>query len=231
MAKLIVIEGTDASGKETQTGLLCEYLEKEGHRVFRLTFPDYESPSSALVKMYLGGDFGTEPDAVSPYAAALFYAADRYASFKTKWGSMMDEDVYIVADRYVSSNIIYQAAKLHGTERTDFIEWLNDLEYGRLGLPKPDKVIFLNMEPEAAQKLMEGRKNKITGKSEKDIHEKDTAYLRRVYDSACAAAKDLGWTEIKCSENGLPRSVESISADIVSSLQKGNLCLHSEISE
>ncbi len=218
MAKLIVIEGTDASGKETQTARLCKYLEDKGEKVFRLTFPDYDSSSSALVKMYLGGEFGTEPDAVSPYAAALFYAVDRYASFKTKWGALMDEEMYIVADRYVSSNIIYQAAKLEGTEREIFINWLNDLEYGRLGLPRPDKVLFLNMEPEAAKKLMEGRKNKITGEDEKDIHEKDSAYLRRVYDNACSAARTMGWTEIKCSENGTPRTIESISEDIVSSL-------------
>lgn len=225
MAKFIVIEGTDASGKETQTRLLCSRLKTEGKRVVRLSFPDYDSTSSALVKMYLGGQLGTDPDAVSPYAAAMFYAADRYVSFKTKWEKLMAEDVYIVADRYVSSNIIYQSAKFTDEcERREFIRWVRDLEHCRLGLPEPDVVIFLNMEPCVANKLMEGRKNKITGESGRDIHERNSAFLAKVYESACRAAKALGWTEIKCSADGAPRAIESIGADIYSSLKEGNLC-------
>ena len=215
MAKLIVIEGVDASGKETQTGLLCSRLESEGKKVVRLSFPDYESTSSALVKMYLGGELGTEPGAVSPYAASLFYAADRYISFKTKWSRLMDQDVYIIADRYVTSNIIYQGAKFENVdERAAFIDWLCDLEYGRLSLPVPDKVLFLNMEPEAAAALMAGRNNKITGENKKDIHEKNTDYLRQVYINAREIAKRLEWTEIKCSVNGKPRTIEDIAGDI-----------------
>lgn len=219
MAKLIVIEGVDASGKETQTGLLCQWLEESGKRTARLSFPDYDSPSSALVKMYLGGEMGSEPGAVSPYAASLFYAADRYASFKMKWAKLMEEDVYIIADRYVTSNIVYQAAKFEDeTEKTEFINWLRDLEYNRLGLPVPDKVLFLNMEPDAAAKLMSGRKNKITGDAEKDIHEKDAGYLRQVYDNACDVARRLDWIEIKCSANGEPRPIADISKDIIKNI-------------
>ncbi len=225
MAKLIVIEGLDASGKETQTELLCRSLRETGKEVERLSFPDYDSPSSTLVKMYLGGQLGTDPDSVSPYAAALFYAADRYISFKTKWEKLMNEDVYIVADRYVSSNIIYQSAKFADeNERKKFISWLTDLEYVRLGLPKPDAVLFLNMEPAAARKLMEGRRNKITGKDDKDIHERDSDFLSRVYDSALSAASVLGWIEIKCSENGVPRDIADISADIMDCVRKGIIC-------
>ena len=219
MGKLIVIEGVDASGKETQTGLLCQSLENSGLKAARISFPDYSSNSSALVKMYLAGEMGTDPDAVSPYAAAVFYAADRYVSYKTKWGRLLEENDYVIADRYVTSNIIYQAAKFESeSEREKFIDWLNDLEYNRLGLPTADKVLFLNMEPAAAEKLMAGRKNKITGEAEKDIHEKNTEYMLRAYNNACWVARKLGWTEIRCSIDGEPRAIEDISRDIRESI-------------
>ncbi len=216
--KLIVIEGVDASGKETQTRLLCSYLERIGKKVIHLSFPNYQSPSSALVKMYLGGEFGADPDAVNPYAAAMFYAVDRYASYKTSWEKYRGDE-YIVADRYVTSNIIYQAAKVpEERAKADFIDWLNDLEYNKLGLPRPDMVFFLNMEPEAAAALMSGRSNKITGQAEKDIHEKDRDYLNKAYENACFAARILGWTEIKCSVDGVARSIEDIHNDITALL-------------
>lgn len=219
MAKLIVIEGVDASGKETQTALLCDYLKSRGMAVERLSFPDYESPSSALVKMYLGGDFGSDPSAVNPYAASLFYAVDRFASHAVRWGALMNKDCMIVADRYVTSNVIYQAAKFASAgEKRSFIDWVEDIEYNKLGLPRPDKVFFLNMEPEAAAKLMAARKNKITAGDEKDIHERDAAYLKAAYDNACLAAKLSGWTEIKCSFGGEPRSIEEIHREIISKI-------------
>ena len=221
MAKLIVIEGGDASGKETQTALLCDRLRRCGRKVERLTFPDYESPSSALVKMYLGGDFGSDPGKVNPYAASLFYAVDRFASHAVKWGALMDTDAVIVADRYVTSNIIYQAAKFEDEdEKRGFIRWVEDIEYNRLGLPRPDEVLFLNMEPEAAARLMASRKNKITDGDEKDIHESDAAYLKKAYDNACFAARISGWTEVKCSENGAPRTIEDIHENIVDILKR-----------
>lgn len=221
MAKLIVIEGGDASGKETQTALLCDRLRRDGKTVERITFPDYESPSSALVKMYLGGDFGSDPGKVNPYAASLFYAVDRFASHATKWGALMETDAVIVADRYVTSNIIYQAAKFEDeTEKRSFIRWVEDIEYNRLGLPRPDEVLFLNMEPEAAAKLMAARKNKITDGDEKDIHERNAAYLKKAYDNACFAARLSGWTEVKCSENGAVRAIDEIHENIIEILKR-----------
>ncbi|MCH5188817.1 MAG: thymidylate kinase [Oscillospiraceae bacterium] len=221
MAKLIVIEGGDASGKETQTALLCDRLRRDGKTVERITFPDYESPSSALVKMYLGGEFGSDPGKVNPYAASLFYAVDRFASHAAKWGALMETDAVIVADRYVTSNIIYQAAKFEDeAEKRDFIRWVEDIEYNRLGLPRPDEVLFLNMEPEAAAKLMAARKNKITDGDEKDIHERDAEYLKKAYDNACFAARISGWTEIKCSENGMARAINDIHENIIEILKR-----------
>lgn len=220
MGKLIVMEGVDASGKETQTALLCRYLEENGKKVKRISFPNYESPSSALVKMYLAGQFGDLAQSVNPYAASMFYAVDRYASFKTDWGKLLSEDYFVVADRYVTSNIIYQAAKFSDSEeKKAFITWLEDLEYNKLELPRPDKVLFLNMEVAAAAKLMANRNNKITGKEEKDIHEKDSQYMQKAYDNACFAANASGWTQIKCSVDGEPRTIEEIHNDIILSIK------------
>ena len=220
MGKLIVIEGGDASGKETQTALLCERLRADGKRVERLSFPNYDSPSSALVKMYLGGEFGSNPNSVNPYAAAMFYAVDRFASHETGWGELLRGDCIVVADRYVTSNIVYQAAKMKTEgEKLGFIKWVEDIEYNKLGLPRPDAVLFLNMEPEAAAKLMAARKNKITDGDEKDIHEKDADYLKTAYDNACFAARSSGWTEIKCSEGGCAKSIEEIHEDILANLK------------
>lgn len=216
MAKLIVIEGTDASGKQTQSELLYEYFKKENTNVVRLCFPDYESPSSSLVKMYLNGDFGKTPDAVDGKIASIFYAADRYASYKTKWETLSKEkNAVIIFDRYVTSNMIHQAAKVKdAAEKDAFLDWVYDLEYGILGLPQPDHIIFLNMPPEQAEILMKNRVNKITNEAQKDIHESDKEYLKTCYNNACYVAKKYNWTVISCVTDGNLRSIEEIQEEI-----------------
>ena len=216
MAKLIVIEGTDASGKQTQSELLYEFYKNTDTKVVRLCFPDYESPSSSLVKMYLNGDFGKTPDSVDGKIASIFYAADRYASYKTKWEEVAkDENAVIIFDRYVTSNMIHQAAKVKDiAEKDAFLDWVYDLEYGILGLPQPDHIIFLNMPPETAQELMKNRANKITNAAEKDIHESDKDYLKTCYDNACYVANKYHWTVIPCVKDGSLRSIEKIQEEI-----------------
>ncbi len=216
MAKLIVIEGTDASGKQTQSELLYEFYQKENTKVIRLCFPDYESPSSALVKMYLNGDFGKTADSVDGKIASIFYAADRYASYKTKWEEVAsDPDAVIIFDRYVTSNMIHQAVKVKDTAEKDaFLDWLYDLEYGIFNLPQPDYVIFLNMPPEKAEELMKNRANKITNQAEKDIHESDQDYLRACYENACYVAEKYHWTVIPCVSEGNIRSIQEIQEEI-----------------
>jgi len=213
--KLIAIEGVDSSGKETHTEMLYNRLLNENCRVIKVRFPDYESQSSALVKMYLNGEFGEKPEDVNPYASSSFYAVDRFASYKTAWEDFYLSGGTVIADRYTTSNMIHQASKIKDeTERKKYLEWLWDFEFVKLGIPVPDCVIFLDMPPEYAQKLMEHRKNKFTGKAQKDIHEKSSDHLRSSYDFALSIAGAYHWNRVPCVEDGRIRSFEEIHEDI-----------------
>lgn len=219
MGKLIVIEGVDSSGKETQTKLLYDYFKQQGENVRLLSFPDYDSDFCTPVKRYLAGDLGDNPDDVNAYAASTFYAIDRYASFQMKWGAFYKEGGTVVCDRYVTSNIIHQAMKI-AEDKTAFMDWLEDLEYNKMGLPRPDAVLFLDMPPEYARILMANRKNKITGETQKDIHEKNAAYLDKAYENAVAVCEHLGWHRIRCVTNGKIRTIEEIHTEIKEILKK-----------
>lgn len=210
---LVVIEGVDGSGKQTQAQLLYERISAN-NRVRRLTFPNYESDTSALVKMYLGGQFGSKPECVNAYAASSFYAVDRIGGFLKDWGEAYKKGDFILCDRYTTSNAVHQAGKLSGEERDIYLDWLFDYEYRLLGLPKPDLVLFLNVPPSVSCELMRDRSNKITGDSEKDIHEKNADYINAAYDNALYVAKKCGWTVIDCVKNGKLRSKEDISDEI-----------------
>jgi dTMP kinase len=215
MGKLIVIEGTDSSGKETQTKKLYERLANEIEKVRKISFPNYESPACEPVKMYLAGAFGDNALNVNPYPVSTMFAIDRYASYKMDWESFYNAGGIIVTDRYTTSNMVHQASKIENIdEKSKYLGWLEDLEYNKMGIPKPDLVIFLNMPTEMAVKLMEARKNKITGEEKKDIHEKDTSYLKKSYDNACDIAKKYNWQEIKCVENKRLKTIEEIGEEI-----------------
>lgn len=216
---LIVIEGVDCSGKETQAARLFERLRAEGKDVERISFPDYESEASGPVKMYLRGDFGKSAYDVNPYAASVLFAADRFASYKTKWREKLSG--IVIADRYVTSNMVHQAAKISDIEeKRKYIAWLYDLEYEKLELPKPDLVLFLDMPPEISARLNSERKNKITGENKKDIHEEDLKYLRESYENAHFAAREQGWTVIKCADGGALRTIEDISEEIFKAVRE-----------
>ena len=214
--KLIILEAGDASGKATQTRLLFERLQAEGRDVMRVEFPDYASDSSALVRMYLRGDFGTQAADVDAYAASAFFAVDRYASFRMKWGETYRRGGIILSDRYTTSNMAHQAVKLaEGAARLDYLTWLRDFEYVRLGLPEPDAVVFLDMPPEVSDRLLTARA-KETGAS--DIHEKDRTYLHRVHDAYTNAAERFGWARVVCSEGGEPRKPAAIAEDVYAAI-------------
>lgn len=215
MGKLIVIDGVDASGKETQTRLLLEKLQSAGKRVRMISFPAYDEPSSTLVKMYLNGDFGKNPGDVNAYAASSFFAADRYATFKRDWSRDYADDVIILADRYVSSNMIHQASKISSeSEKNEFMDWLDDFEYNRYGLPRPDITLFLDMPVEWGQKLMQNRANKIDGSNSSDIHESNSFYLQNSYNTAVYAAEKYSWKHISCVDKDKVRSIEDIHNEI-----------------
>ncbi len=212
-SKLIVIEGLDGSGKGTQSALITQALKDRGFNVKKLTFPDYNSPSSVLVKMYLSGELGDTPDAVNAYAASSFYAVDRVASYLKNWKKDYEECDYIVADRYVTSNLIYQMSKVTDSERDDFITWLEDFEYNRLCVPRPDVVIYLDMPPAVSQKLMSSRYN--GDESKKDIHEKNMSFLLSCRKSALYALEKLGWIHLSCADNNEPKSIDTITSQIL----------------
>lgn len=210
--KLIVIEGLDGSGKATQAKKLTEALKELAIPVRQVSFPDYASDSSALVKMYLSGQFGTDPNAVNAYAASSFFAVDRYASFQKDWRKDYEQGL-IVADRYTTSNAIHQCSKLPETEWEEFLDWLFDHEYRKLGVPAPSLVIYLKVDPEVSQKLMTGRY--AGDESKKDIHERDLDYLIRSRQAADYCSKKLGWTTVECCMDGKMRSVDEISEEIL----------------
>lgn len=216
--KFIVIEGLDGSGKATQTKLICEKLEKKNKTVCKLSFPDYNEPSSALVRMYLNSEFGDSPGDVNVYAASSFYAVDRYASYKRFWKDKYEGGKTIVADRYTTSNAIYQLCRLEMARWAEYIEWMEDYEYGKLELPRPDLVIYLDMPVEVSQKLMRGRYN--GDDSKKDLHEKDVEFLKKCRESAMYSAQKLGWKVVNCCENEVPKPIEEINKAIETLIER-----------
>ena len=211
--KLIVFEGTDGSGKSTQFARLCQRVSDMGLDYQKLTFPQYEEPSSALIRMYLGGEFGEKPGDVNPYAASAFYAVDRYASLKKVWGDYYERGGLILTDRYTTSNAVHQGVKCSRDERAEFLQWLNDFEYNKMGLPRPDLVIYLDVPTEATVQLLRSRESQTN--TQADIHEKDTAYLAACRECAGQAADILGWKRIRClDKNGKLRSIEDIHQEI-----------------
>ena len=222
MGILIAIDGVDASGKQTHTTMLFDKLSNDGYNVRKISFPAYESPSSELVKMYLSGDFGDKPEDVNAYAASSFFAADRFASFRTDWREFYDKaDSVIIADRYTSSNMIHQASKIDDLDEKDkFLDWLFELEYKVYGIPKPDLTFFLDMPVEFAKKLMQDRENKFDNSDVKDIHERNREYLEKSYNNACYIADKFSWEHILCVQNEGIRSIEEINDEIYSLVKK-----------
>ena len=212
MGKLIVIEGTDGSGKSTQFKLLSQRLEHDGVAFKHLVFPRYSEESSALIRMYLGGQFGSKPSDVNAYAASSFYAVDRYASYKMDWGQWYEDGGTVLSDRYTTSNAVHQASKEPAEKRQEFWNWLYDFEYEKLSLPRPDLIIYLDVPTDFTEKLMRHRESS-TGTSA-DIHEKDLEYLATCRETGRAAAKFYGWTVISCVKDGQMRSIEDIHEEI-----------------
>ena len=212
MGKLIVIEGTDGSGKSTQFHLLTQRLTNEGKNFQKLVFPQYKEESSALIRMYLGGEFGTKPSDVNAYAASAFYAVDRYASYKKVWGQWYEQGGLVLSDRYTTSNAVHQTSKEPEEKRGDFLKWLYEFEYDKLGLPCPDLVIYLDVPTGFTEKMMRSRE--AATNTSADIHEQDMGYLATCRRTGKAAAEFYNWTVIDCVRDGAMRSIEDIHEEI-----------------
>ncbi len=214
---LITIEGLDGSGKGTQAQLLFEALQKEGFAVRKISFPNYDSPSSALTKMYLNGEFGNAPGEVNAYAASSFFSVDRYATYKKDLENFYQNGGILITDRYTTSNAVHQCCKLPRERWDAFLEWLFDFEYQKLGIPAPDKVIYLSMSVAVSEKLLRERYKGDTGKE--DIHEKDKAYLAAAREGAAYCAAKYGWHTIVCDDGQTPRPVEVIHHDVMAAVR------------
>ncbi|NCC67457.1 MAG: thymidylate kinase [Clostridia bacterium] len=216
--KLIVLDGIDGSGKSTQFRLLTERLENDGLPIKKLVFPRYGEPSSALIKSYLAGDFGKNPGDVSPYAASTFFFVDRYASFKSDWGGFYKNGGTIICDRYTTSNAIHQTAKLPVKEQEAFLDWLYDFEFRLMELPKPDLVLYMDIDLKTCISQMKLRQKRTNTSG--DIHETHADYLAACLSAGDLAAIKLGWHRVRCLENGVMRSVEEIGNDIYDFVRK-----------
>ena len=210
--KLIVLEGIDGSGKSAQFRRLCARLENDKIDYNHIVFPRYDQESSALIRMYLGGEFGTRPDDVNAYTASTFFAVDRFASYKKDWGPIYHEGGIFLSDRYTTSNAVHQGSKLSDEELPSFFRWLSDLEYGKMGLPQPDLVIYLDVDLETSLARM--RRREAKNNTHADIHEKDLDYLRRCLHTAERAAEYYGWTRIPFLKDGVERDVDEKNEEI-----------------
>ena len=218
MGKLIVLEGTDGSGKSTQFRLLTQRLTQDKFTFEKLVFPQYSEPSSALIRMYLGGEFGHSPSDVNAYAASVFFAVDRYASFKKVWGDWYENGGLIVSDRYTTSNAVHQTSKEPEEKQAEFLHWLYEFEYDKLGLPRPDLTIYLDVPTDFTEKLM--RRREADTNTTADIHEQDLSYLATCRESGRAAAQFYGWTMVNCVKDGAMRSIEDIHEEIYAHVAK-----------
>ena len=221
MGKLFVIDGTDGSGKQTQFEKLQKRLLKDGIEYKTVSFPNYDSPSSSLVKMYLSGEFGEHAKDVSPYIASTFYAADRYATYTTQYKEYYENGGIILADRYTTANMVHQAGKIKDKqEREKFLNWLWDFEFNLYGLPEPTEVFFLKMPPETSLELIKNRENKFTHESQKDIHERDKNHIIDSFNAACDVAQKYNWYTVECVSNNKIRTIDDIHEEIYQEIKK-----------
>ena len=214
MGRLIVLEGIDGSGKSAQYRRLTARLESEGIDYHSIVFPRYDQESSALIRMYLGGQFGEKPEDVNAFAASIFYAVDRYASYMTDWKEYYEQGGLVLSDRFTTSNAVHQGAKLGADEQPAFFDWLYDLEYVKIGLPRPDMVIYLDVDVETSMARMKHRQQK-TGR-DGDIHERDVEYLQHCLDTAHRAAAHYGWRTVDFKKDGVERAVDEKHEEIFS---------------
>lgn len=214
--KIIVLEGLDGSGKSTQLDLAYSFLIEQGVNCRMVSFPNYDTITGQLVECYLHGDIPCE-GSTGAYSASSMYAIDRYVSYVTEWKKFYESGGVIISGRYTTSNAIYQLTKLPESEHEDFLKWLFDYEYVKLGLPKPDMVLFLDMPVEVSQKLLEERY--LGDPAKKDIHERNVRYLEECRKNALYVAERCNWDVVDCANDGTPVPIEDIYIEICAYLK------------
>ena len=207
--KLFVIEGLDGCGKSTQLEIL---KSKTDDNTRFISFPNYDSASGEIIKDYLSGKFAEENGKAGAYTASSFYAVDRYISYKTDWEKDYQAGKTIIAARYTSSNAIYQMTKLDRAQWDEYLSWLEDYEYDKFGIPRPDKVVFLDMPIEVSQKLLSSRYG--GNEEKKDIHERNVDFLKACREAALYTAKQKGWFILPCSDGENPFTPERINEQL-----------------
>ena len=212
IGKLIVLEGIDGSGKSSQYRRICSKLNSDGIDYTKIVFPRYDNDSSALIRMYLNGEFGSNPNDVNPYTASAFYAVDRFASYRCEWEQVYNNGGIILSDRYTTSNAIHQGSKLTDDELPGFFNWLSDFEFCKIGLPKPDLVIYLDVDIETSLNRM--RKRREENGSTADIHEKNIVYLEKCLHAAEMAASYYGWQRVEYLHDNVERDIDEKNAEI-----------------
>ena len=208
MAYLICLEGSDGSGKATQSKLLSEFLANQGYKVGNLSFPVYESESSIFVRRLLAGELRENSFEIDPYQASFIFESDRLISMLTYWGNWFNTYDIIVSDRYTTASLIHQGIRVRGSERRELIQWLQDLAFNKLKLPKPDLIFYLHVTLEYTMELLKSR-------STLDTYEKDVEYQKKVIEEGYLIAKRLGWCSIECIKDDKLRTIDSIHKDIV----------------
>ena len=211
--KLIVIEGLDGSGKATQAKLLCETLAQRGIAYREIDFPRYGNPFAEPANLYLHGALGSDPGDVNAYASSVLFAVDRFASYKEDWGAFYEQGGVVIANRYTTSNAVHQTSKLPPEQQRPFVDWLFDFEYQKLGLPAPDRVLYLDLPTELSEQMM--RRREEATHTHADIHEQDEAYLRSCRESAARVVDWCGWQRIRCDRDGRIRSIQDIHQEVL----------------
>ncbi len=211
--KLIVIEGAcDGIGKTSQYNLLKKYLEDKGYNVCSHHFPTYDSKQGKLTEYYLNGDFGNPKD-LSPYLVNSIYAVDRAITWNNKLKDAYDNENIILLDRYTTSSLIYQSALFESrNDKKAFIDYVMDYEYNKLGIKKPDKVIFLTADFDVVSNMRNKRESNDGIKN--DVYERDNKLMKKIYDNAMFVSDYLGFDIVKCDLNGSLRSIEDIQYEI-----------------
>jgi dTMP kinase len=217
--KLIAIEGIDGSGKRTQVELLTLTLKARGHSVYSTGFPQYDSWFGKMVGQFLNGDLGSLEN-VDPHFSALLYAGDRFEA-KTKLEAALDNGQIVLVDRYIGSNLAHQTARIPPAKRSEFLGWIEHLEYRIYGLPRENLILYLRVPPHEAQRLVERKSARSYTSAQKDLLEASLRHLEDAAEMYDSLSRSAPWATIQCFDamRGAIREPEEIAMDVLAAVE------------